>query len=97
MRTFQNWYQEKLEVLQFNRVGTMMFMFLFHGNVTAPATLIALFNNGADPLQFFLCIVGSFAIIVPNLSVSPMRITVPIFILGTLMHWIILLMNLAGL
>ncbi|MTI31874.1 hypothetical protein [Xanthovirga aplysinae] len=93
MKNVISWYNDKVIDLQVNRLGVLAFMFLFHANLTAPLTLWSIHSAGNNPLQFFICVLGAFAIIIPNIAVAPVKVTIPIFLITSLSHWMIILVN----
>lgn len=75
-------------------VGTI----LFQGCVTAPFAMWSMDAVvGYNELQMFIITISSFAILVPNLSVQPMRITIPIFVICTLLQLAVIVANVSAL
>ena len=81
--------------MDFYRLGISASLIIIQGCITAPLLMITmsytfLFND----LQVITVIIGSFSILVTNLSVQPMRITIPTFAISTLLQTIIIIYNL---
>ena len=71
-------------------VGTI----LFQGCVAAPFAMWSMDAVlGYDVTQMTIITLSSFAILVTNLSVQPMRVTIPVFIISTLAQFVVIVMN----
>lgn len=71
-------------------VGTI----LFHTCVTVPFAMWSMDAvYGFHTMQMLLITIAGFAVIVTNLSVQPMRVTIPVFIISTAMLWLLILIN----
>lgn len=75
-------------------VGTI----LFQGCVSAPFAMWSMDAVlGYDVTQMSIITIGSFAILVTNLSVQPMRVTIPVFLICTIAQIAVILTNVMAL
>lgn len=86
MEHILNWYQLKLEKAEFFRLGIMAFILLIQMNVIVPATLLAISMNGGGTIALGLCAVFSFGLLVLLIGGAHPKITIPLFIVSTLVH-----------
>ena len=93
MENLMNWYNTKCEEANFNRLGLMAFILLVQTCIIVPVTLLLISANGSDPIQFALMAVLSFAILVSLLGDMSSKIVLPLFIISTIIHLGIILIN----
>lgn len=86
MEHILNWYQLKLEKAEFFRLGIMAFVLLVQMNVIVPATLLAITMNGGDIIALGICATFSFGLLVLLIGGAHPKITIPLFIISTLVH-----------
>lgn len=82
-----------MEEMQDYRLPIMAGMILIHGCVTVPITLLSLLYTGDSSWQLMLVTIFTFLILVSNLAVLPTKITIPIFIVSTAVHFVIIAVN----
>ena len=93
MENLMNWYNTKCEEANFNRLGLMAFILLVQTCIIVPVTLLLISVNGNDLIQFGLMAILSFAILVSLLGDMSSKIILPLFIISTLIHLGIILIN----
>ncbi|WP_017730916.1 hypothetical protein [Nafulsella turpanensis] len=93
MENLMNWYNTKCEEANFNRLGLMAFILLVQTCIIVPVTLLLICVNGNDPIQFALMAVLSFAILVSLLGDMSSKIVLPLFIISSLIHLGLILIN----
>ncbi len=93
MAYLMNWYQHKLEHADFYRLGIMAFVLLVQANVLVPATLLAISMNSGSTIEFGICAIFSFALLATLLSGASVRITIPLFLISTVIHLYIIFSN----
>lgn len=86
-------YNNKMRNLEFYRLGVMAFILLVQANILVPVTLLAISMNGVSSLEFGLCATFSFGILVALLGGAPVKVTIPLFIVSTVIHLYIILSN----
>lgn len=86
MEHILNWYQVKLEKAEFFRLGIMAFVLLVQMNVIVPATLLAITMNGGGILALGTCAAFSFGLLVLLIGGAHPKITIPLFIVSTVVH-----------
>lgn len=75
-------------------VGTI----LLQGCITVPFGMWSMeASAGTNDIQMLIIIIGSFTILVTNLSVQPMRITIPLCVISTLAQFGVIAVNVIGL
>ena len=94
MENLVSWYNTKCDEANFNRLGVMAFVLLIHTCIIIPATLISIGMNGNSTFQFALISIFSFGILVSLLGDMSAKIVIPVFILSTLVHLSIVVVNL---
>lgn len=93
MASLMNWYQLKLENVEFYRLGVMAFVLLVQANVLVPATLLAISMNSGSTIEFGICATFSFALLATLLSGASVKVTIPLFLTSTVAHIAIILSN----
>lgn len=93
MENLMNWYNTKCEEANFNRLGLMAFILLVQTCIIVPVTLLLISVNGNDLIQFALMAILSFAILVSLLGDMSSKIVLPLFIISTIIHLGIILIN----
>lgn len=93
MESLTTWYNHKLEEAEFYRLGVMAFILLFQANIFVPVTLLAISMNDGSVIEFGICTVFSFALLVSLLGGSPARVIIPLFGVNVIVHLFIILSN----
>lgn len=84
--------------MDFYRLIILVGTILFQGCVTAPFTMWSMQAiPGYNDVQMTIITLGSFAVLVTNLSVQPMRVTIPVFIVSTMVQLGVIATNLLSL
>lgn len=92
--TFSDWTQQ----MDYYRLVFLVGMILFQGCVTAPLFLWTMDMSASMGLfQMSVVTSSSFLILVSLLSVQPMRRTIPIFMIATLVQWLVSAFNVLNL
>lgn len=94
LRVMENvmiWYQHQIKEAKFYRLGITAFILLVQANIIVPATLLTMGMNSASDIEFILCALFSFAVLISLLAVMPVRIIVPLFVVNVLVHVLIIL------
>lgn len=86
MENVMIWYHQQIEEAKFYRLGIMAFILLVQANIIVPATLLTMGMSGAGDIEFIICALFSFAVLVSLLAVMPVRVIVPLFIVNVLVH-----------
>ena len=82
------------ERFESSRLSCLVAMFVIHGCISAPLMLFSMNSVGASDFQFFMCILLSMLVVVTNLAVMPLKITVPTFVISTLIFILMMSYNL---
>jgi|SRR6185437_10415599 len=90
MNTILGKFGNFMEEMQAYRLPVMAGMILIHGCFTVPIALLAMLYSGDNSLQLLLITTFTFAILISNLAVLPTKITIPIFLVATMVHFIII-------
>lgn len=93
MENLMSWYDHKLKDADFYRLGIMAFILLVQANVLIPATLLAISMNGGSSFEFAICTAFSFGLLVSLLGGAPAKFTLPLFIVSTVVHLLIIFTN----
>ena len=93
MENMLTWYNQKCEEAGFNRLGVMAFVLLVQTCIIIPASLLAISMNGNNSFEFALIAILSFCILVSLLGDMPSKIILPLFAISTLVHLMIILVN----
>lgn len=94
MDNLLNWYNQQCEEANFNRLGVMAFVLLVQTCVIVPATLLTISMNGNNVVEFAIMAILSFSILVSLLADMPSKIILPVFAFSTIVHLLIILINL---
>ena len=87
-----------MDKMDYNRLIILVGTILFQGCVTAPFAMWSMDAVvGYDTVQMSVITIGSFAVLVTNLSVQPMRITIPTFIISTCAQMVVIALNISHL
>ena len=84
------WYRQKIKEVQFYRIGILAFTLLVQANIIIPVTLLAISMGGGSSFAFACCTFFSFLILVSQLAVMPAKITIPLFIVSTIVQGFII-------
>ena len=90
MENLANWYNKKMEVAEFNRLGVGAFILIFHTCIILPATLLALNQNDFNIILIGVITTLSFFMLFTMIAVLPTRIIVPVFLISTITHLVII-------
>ena len=93
MENFMTWYNHKMEDAQFNRLGVMAFVLLVHTCIVIPTTLLIISHNGINPINLTVIAAFSFAILFAMIAMVPVRYTLPLFVLSTIAHAIVIIVS----
>lgn len=93
MENLTNWYSNKCEEAAYNRLGVMAFILLVQTCIIVPATLLAISMNGNNGVEFALIAIFTFSVLVSLLGDLPSKIVIPLFVVSTLVHLAIILVN----
>lgn len=91
MNHILNWYSRQLPEADFHRVGLIAFILLFHTCIVVPATLLTIVMNGSSTIDFAIMCVLGFTILASLLGDLPAKITIPVFLVSTLVHVLIII------
>ena len=91
MDNLLNWYNQQCEEGSFNRLGVMAFVLLVQTCVIVPATLLTISMNGNNLIEFALMAILSFSILVSLLADMPSKVILPLFLVSTVIHLLIIL------
>ncbi len=89
IQQFLNWCETRQDYSMSFLVG----MFLIHGNLTVPATLLTMHFSAAGEYQVIVSLIATFSILISNLTLFPTRITIPIFLLASVTMWGLVISN----
>lgn len=93
MENLTKWYDNQCDVANYNRLGVMAFVLLVQTCIIIPATLLAVSMNGNNTIEFVLIAIFSFSVLVAFLGDAPSKIFVPLFVVSTIVHLGIILVN----
>lgn len=93
MERIFSWYSQQCDEADFNRLGIMAFILLFQTCLVIPAAVLLISMNGSNILELGVIAVLSFSILVSLLSDAPAKVILPLFLLSTVVHLLIILFN----
>lgn len=93
MENFISWYNQKMDDAEYNRLGVGAFIILFHTCIVIPVTLLVLSYNDFNVVYIGILTFLSFAILFAMIAVMPVRMSIPLFLISTLIHIIMIGLN----
>lgn len=93
MEKIMNWYEHQCEEASFNRLGVMAFVLIVQTCFIIPATLLSISLAEGSFLEFALMVVFSFSLLVVFLGDVTVKISIPLFVISTLVHLAIFASN----
>ena len=94
------WYRKAvdwLDRMDYYRLIVLVGTILFQGCVSAPFAMWSMDAAvGYNEIQMGVITIGSFAILVTNLSVQPMRTTIPVFVVSTVAQLAVIILNIVA-
>jgi len=86
---FNNWTTS----LEFYKLGFLVGMILIQGCILAPLALFSMNLAGFSDIQLALIVFSSFAILISNLSVQPLKISLLIFLTSAFLELSVIIYN----
>lgn len=93
MEKILNWYGQQCEEADFNRIGIMAFILLFQTCLVVPAAVLLISMNGQNLIELAIIAVLSFSLLVSLLGDAPARVVIPLFLISTIVHLFIIVLN----
>jgi hypothetical protein len=93
MENLRNWYFEKCEEANFNRLGFMALILLLQTCIFVPACILLIGMNGGGAFQVGIIALLSFGLLVSFLGDLPAKMIVPFFLLSVVLQLFIILIN----